>query len=503
MPGSGPRRLASSPASAGGPSRFASVRSGTGILALLVVVGAMVGVSLLSRIGIGALSIWLDESVSVYSSRTAWWPPIDALQTESVRYMSFYYLLLSAWTHLGNSEVILRSLSVVFAALSIPVAYAFAARFFGQRAAAIAAVLLSVNSLLIEYAREARGYTLLVFLVCGSMLMFALAVERRSTAVWLGWAVATALGAYVHWFVVFVVAAQMIVLPLAPREGWRVRDLLLAIVVVGVIVAPLALVVLTSGAPGVDWISAPTLGDVPEMFVAVAGGSALVAATYLAASVVGVVRAPKRASRFGRWSMALVVAWLLVPLAGSFLASAVVPMFIDRYLILVTPAVAILAALGIASFDRVWITVVLGGALLCGSGAAALENTRAVRHEDWRSTVAYVLDQTQPGDGIIFYSGSTRQPFEYYVERSGKNPPLPIYPPGPWRVDQPLAGAYGETPAEALQRFGADGRVWLILSHAPDSATRRQLIAALDSTRVQASQEVFDLWVFARLYVPK
>lgn len=484
------------------PSQVASSGPGAARVAL-VVVASMTGLSLASRVGIGGLSIWLDEAVSVYSARTDWWPPMEALQSGFVRFMSLYYVVLSVWTNLGDSEVILRSLSVVFAALTIPVAYAFTRRSFGPIAGMIAGALLAANSLLIEYAREARGYTLLVLLVCGSMLLFALAIERRSRTAWLGWAVITASAAYVHWITVFVIAAQLVVLPFAPEQRSRVKDVAMSLLLMLVLVMPLGIVVLGSGAPGVDWIPAPTIEDVPDMFVAVSGGSGLVATAYLAASILAIMRWRTIGARWPRWSLSLVAAWFLVPLFGSLLASMIVPMFLDRYLIVAAPAIAILAAVGIASLGRVWLMVVLSGALLVGSGAAALDISRAVTHEDWRSTAAYVLDQTQPGDGIIFYAGSTRQPFEYYVERSAGDPPQPIYPAGPWKTSAPLAGAYDETPVTALERFGMTGRVWLILSHAPDTTTRRELISALERTRVQVSEKVFDDWVFARLYAPK
>ena len=68
----------------------------------------------------------------MYSARTPWWPVLDALQTDAVRYSSGYYVLLSLWTTIGDSETRLRALSVVFALAAIPLVYLLAQRLFSN-----------------------------------------------------------------------------------------------------------------------------------------------------------------------------------------------------------------------------------------------------------------------------------------------------------------------------------------------------------------------------------
>ena len=467
---------------------------------LALMAGATVGLLILSRPGLGGPSIWLDEAVSVYSARTDWWPPLDALRTDSVRYSSFYYLVLGAWSTLGDSEAVLRSLSVLFAAASVPATFVLARRYFGGFVGGVAAAFLAANSLFAEFAREARGYTLLVFLMVTSMLLFAYAIERRSRWSWAGWALVTALGMYVHWFAVYIIAAQLLSLLFLPDAKSSARALAGGLLLLAAAVAPLAYVVASSGAPGTDWMRVPALADVTPMYVVIAGGTGLLAAGYLAAGAVGVWRSRPVVYPLGRWPVALVAAWAVVPLVASFVASQVVPMFLDRYLIISTPAVAVLAAIGFGSVRPRAAGVALAGALLLGSAVSAISTVQSIQHEDWRSATRYVLTETRPGDGIIFYSGSTRQPFEYYVERLAATPPRPIYPPGPWGVDKPLAGRESGSPAEALASARWPSRVWLVLSHAPDTAEREALLAEFEAHYTLVSEEVFDLWVFARLY---
>ena len=79
--------------------------------------------------------------------------------------MTLYYFLLRAWIHLGDSEFVVRSLSVLFGVLTIPAVYFLAARLFDRPTGLTSAALLSVHSFHIHWSQETRAYTLLTLLL--------------------------------------------------------------------------------------------------------------------------------------------------------------------------------------------------------------------------------------------------------------------------------------------------------------------------------------------------
>jgi 4-amino-4-deoxy-L-arabinose transferase-like glycosyltransferase len=110
-------------------------------------------------------SLWFDEAMSVYwANQTV--PRILEVGFTQVedRLPPLYYLMLKGWTILfGRSEVGVRSLSIVFGVLLIPVVASLAAALFDRRVALSAALLTALDPFLIWYAQEARMYAPAVF----------------------------------------------------------------------------------------------------------------------------------------------------------------------------------------------------------------------------------------------------------------------------------------------------------------------------------------------------
>src|SRR5205085_10443243 len=98
----------------------------------------------------------------------------------------FYHLLLRAWSALGTSEFALRSLSTVFAVLTLPALYCVGRRLFDGRIAATAVVLLAVNGYFVGWAREVRMYSLLAFASTVATLCLLRAIEQPDR--WVRWA---------------------------------------------------------------------------------------------------------------------------------------------------------------------------------------------------------------------------------------------------------------------------------------------------------------------------
>jgi hypothetical protein len=99
--------------------------------------------------------------------------------------------------------------------------------------------------------------------------------------------------------------------------------------------------------------------------------------------------------------------------------------------------------------------------------------------DDWRSATHYILENSHPGDVILFHIPKGRMPYEFYKSIS-QNPvgaPEVIYPHHGDGLD--YRDFIGRPPSDLLQsvcsRFSS---VWVVLNHnltesgAPDSTTQ-------------------------------
>jgi uncharacterized membrane protein len=113
------------------------------------------------------------------------WPPL-------------YYVLTWSWERIaGSSPVAARTLAAVLGVLAIP-AVAWLARelFRSNLAAAIAGALFAVSPLAVAYAREARGYSLLMLAIAASSAALLRASRTRAPRDWAIYGVALLVGLY-------------------------------------------------------------------------------------------------------------------------------------------------------------------------------------------------------------------------------------------------------------------------------------------------------------------
>src|SRR3954451_2693761 len=184
--------------------------------------------------------------------RASLWHLVDKVVSgESVQ--PLYYVLAWLWTHVtGTGAIGLRSLSATAGVATIPVAYLICAELRGPRTGIVAAALVATNPMLIWYSQEARGYALLVLFAAISLLFFVRALRRgdRRDTVW--WAVSSALALCTHYFAIFPIAVEALLLARARRQ-----EALAALIGLGAAcaaLAPLALVQI-SHADNTNWIS--------------------------------------------------------------------------------------------------------------------------------------------------------------------------------------------------------------------------------------------------------
>jgi mannosyltransferase len=275
-------------------------------------------------------SFWHDEAVTVGRVLDAnLFTTLDRVPGSEAT-PPLYYALAWAWTKVfGSGEAGIRSLSAVFGVATVPVAWWAGRVLIGRAAGVGAAALVAVSPYMVWYSQEARAYALLVLLCALSLALFGEVVRGRGGRWLVGWAVASALALATHYFAVFVVGPELVLmLWFVPAE--RRRSVLIAggaVIAVGFALVPLAAYQADQGHDG--WIEQIPLGtrirDTGKHFVLGYSGSParwLSFVTGLCVAVAaGFAISSGRARRGWQLAAGVGVAALVIPLVAKAVGS--------------------------------------------------------------------------------------------------------------------------------------------------------------------------------------
>lgn len=444
-------------------------------------------------------SLWFDEAMSTYWARQSV-PRILQVGFTLVedRLPPLYYLTLKGWTAwFGFTETGVRLPSVLFGVLLIPVAAGIAAMLFNRRVALLAALLAAINPFLIWYAQEARMYAPAA--LYGALAVWAwLQVVRQyrypgRRGLFTGLFILAALaGLYSHLYTGFLLPALGLWLVIAwPRE----RKLWLLFAASGLVITlaftPIGLAIwrFSGEAPPGDPLHglARRGGWLLQSFTVwkaplPAGLKTAVPAVVALFALAGVAlparpnrsRGHRPASGRVKHPRLLVGLLLLCPfaVAGLLLFRNELAFFGERYFIVMTPWLLLLAALG-ATIAGEWANRGPAPALLKNLPAALLvavtliplpgQWSVAASKEAWRQSVAYLANHAGANHGILIHPDWVRHPFQFYFKGPGQTYAAfsTVTPDTP--LDGPLQGVVGNHPV-----------IWLVQSHldGPDPGRR-------------------------------
>lgn len=394
----------------------------------ITVLAALLRVLLLSE-----NSFWHDEILSLQRAHMNDSEFGDLLR--GFPNMAFYYWLLHNWVALGDSEFVVRMLSVVTAVATVIAIYFLGARLFGPQVGLISAALLAINAFHIQYAQEARSYSLVVLLLTLSSLFLVRSIQRPYWGNWMLYAVFTILSVFTHYFGALVLVAHGVSLLFLPRQviPWK-RVMVSTSVIAIALIMPLSTFVPlafadTGGASQVGWVPDVTADSVYRLALDMTGnggdcsrrecGSPISTFEFvnffyyipiLAAAGIGIRKWFVTRASFESWKFALLLAWSLLPalitLAVSFL---LVNAFVNRYLIVSLVPLVILAAVGISELRgllRLRVALI-SAVLLVLLEAISIRGVYSYytnfAKEDWRGISSAIASQWQPGDGMLFH----------------------------------------------------------------------------------------------------
>lgn len=144
-------------------------------------------------------SIWFDEAFGAYMIQFNF---IDIARYTAVDvHPPLYYWLLKLWSlAFGNSELALRSMSALLAAVAIIFGYLLTHRLFGKKAARISLIFMALSPMLIRYGQEARMYTLVTAIALAATYTLTFAIESKKKLPWIIYGILVSLGMWTHYF---------------------------------------------------------------------------------------------------------------------------------------------------------------------------------------------------------------------------------------------------------------------------------------------------------------
>lgn len=468
------------------------------LLALVIAVGAA-----LRLYGLDQQSLWNDELSAWTQYRLATWQ--EVVKAVSAYHPPGYWAVMHFWVRaLGDSETMLRLPSAIAGIAAIPAMFALGKRLYGPPEGLIAAALTATAWTPIYYSQEARAYMLLMLSVVlsSSWLIDVVRALRRERPLpiptTIGYIVAAELACYFHHAGLLFTVLQGALVGLLFRR--RPAALLRLAAVYGVVALgylPWLRRAATDLSGGPEWLRPPELIHVALFIRSLFNESNTIACLVLALSATLAIRAidllrQRQAGRLASSPDALLLVWLVVPVAILYLRSRIAaPVFGDRYLIIVAPAAYLLVARAVTQlpFRRVTTPVVAAvlPSLLVVHLLFVKDYFTRPDKEQFRAAAAYLVRHDLPeAKAVILACAWNREYFDYYLGRLGSTR----------RVDRLAETAHDRTMIAQLIEARAPDDVWLLAGHkipAPD------LVASLaDDLRLvgEAHFHGADVWHF-------
>ncbi len=436
------------------PITICTMTRRTALWILLLIIIAGIGIR---SWHVTARSLWFDEA---FSWRLIQFPLAEMIDRDQADvHPPLYYILLKGWSVVfGSSLASLRGFSIAAGGATIALVYLFTAYAFRNRPTGLyAAALIALSGFQIQYAWEARMYTLGTALTALSAWLLLHAIRAKNHGAitwWTGFTLANAALAYVHYYTLLTIVAEVafvagyLLAMTRARIGeilqWRLTWYIVAAFVgIALLWLPWLPTFIQQNAqvqqsfwiPEINWWSIPD--TFYRMFIPLVGvprhegiGHILVALLPLLLTVFGLgallLTARSKQTRDAAWlTVGLGIIPFLLSLAASFLGQSV---YQDRYFVFAQVFILIAAAALIGRPARRWLQGIFIAAACIGLFAANIHYWRelAIDHKPGAHAAARLVYTHKASDEPVLVSS----PFvffaiDHYAQEEFQAPSLP------------------------------------------------------------------------------
>lgn len=389
---------------------------------------------------INAEGLWLDELTSIQDSQ------LSDIQAGKNLLRPLYYILLMVWMQFGRSDAWLRSLSVIFAIAAIFLLYRLGCRLLGKTEGVVAATLLAVSPLFINHAQEVRMYVLSTCLgLAGTLyLVNALMIEKPAEKLGAPSHISLAAWCLFRWLAILAVPLNVtLLLPDVIVYGLRFRQQQAALirfagwlVLLILLWTPFVLSVFQAVAPDSAYAShhpnrtPPGVGNIVRtlkfwtVWPFAVQANAIAANFYklmtlLLSGLIGLALFQKHKSPQILWAAAWFILPLLPILGFSFLS---IPIWVERYLLFVSPYLFILLAAGFSRLWKQWkiAAIVIGILYLIAASGGLLRYYTVQDRPDYKFIVETIEQYEQPEDVVVWSLFARKLILNHYYQGSSE-----------------------------------------------------------------------------------
>lgn len=369
-----------------------------------------------------AESVSHDEPFTIYHAQLSFGELVGYLK--NYNNPPLFEIILHGWIKVfGISELAVRVLPMLFSSASVIWIYLIGRDFYTTRVALLSSLLFTFSSMQIWYAHDCRVYSLFLLLTLISFYLFFTLLKQGSLSRKLsaGLVIVNALLIYAHYFGLFVWLLQGIIL-----LAFHFRNKKLLLRFMGIMLGSSLLYLpqvlslyerFSDSAAKGTWLKAPvgleSLYNMVWSFSNAPVISVLCIALLLAALVKFLVLAKQQKMQEPVLYLCI---WFIVPFLGMFLLSYKIPMFLDRYLIYITPAFYLLLALSL-SFLLPGKKAFYTGAVFLTAGFLLSASLNPSKKRDVRETVDFITSRKDRTTLVLICPPEFMTTFAYYYKR--------------------------------------------------------------------------------------
>ncbi|MFQ5923309.1 MAG: glycosyltransferase family 39 protein [Anaerolineales bacterium] len=463
------------------------------------VIGVSIAAGAIRLHNLGARSLWYDEAVLYWISQGS----IAEVISQNAQINSappLYAIAINILSHLGQSEIALRSLSWLAGTLGVAAFYALSRQYVSVAAAMGATLVALVSPAHIEYSQTLREYSL-TFLLASLILYFhAKIIKHHSRWRILGGSLVLVLSIFVQYGLAILILALTVALPLFGNgrehrrrvfRDWGISLAPAVLSVVGVFGLSLRSQLKSGGFVYLDygyWDSASRsivrfLAEQSYDVIFFAFPATTLFALMLIAGSLGRLSDPST-----RWP----TIGLLVPFAfaAALGVAGLYPYLGHRQIMYLLPLLYLFIAFGFSYLVQLDSRRILISALLIlmlGLGARkALDHLTYTGYQDMRSITEYLDSHVEGGDAI-FVSGGAIPAFRYY------------YSPRVGMIEE--AGRGEEWQDQILRLINAQVPIWVVIAQDGSPQTYTEFVG-----RQRPIEEVISgdqAWLYLAAYPSK
>lgn len=368
-------------------------------------------------------SVWLDEIHTINESN----PKISiselyASLLASDPHPPLYFILVQLFFKIfGYTTFVLKTFSALMGIGGLFAIYFLGKELMNKKVGLIAVALLSVNYFHIYYSQEARMYSMLFFTTTVSFYFLVRLLKKPSIKTVILHAVFAALMIYTHFFALFALFAEYVILLLfiiKPHNIDRKKMLLFSIlsgIITLILYIPSFKIFIETTKRTSIWIPMPTIDVYTQIFKEFFGQSEIVLFLVLTLLILFFMKLYNRENKKELainpneekqvFSFIFLFCWIIITLLIPLISSYVkLPMLISRYFINILPAIILLIAIGVYYIKNNVVKLAILSIFVLFSLTDIIivkRYYRAVAKTQFREATQFIIDNNTSKDNVV------------------------------------------------------------------------------------------------------